>query len=215
MSNDKMILERAYSGDLEMQSDGRTVEGKCVPYGTVITVGDQQGNGKYRECFDYGAFSVMCKAPNRVIFRISHLDQYANAVGWANDLEERMDGLYGSFRLYEADAPKAREMIKESYRGLSVGFVPIRNDRRGDVIHRISARLDHVAAVIEGTAAYPDAMVLAMRDDQGHGVYERGAPEEIPSYELDQGLIDLRAYNEAQRAKNAALMEKIKARTNG
>jgi len=217
--SEKMILERSFPQGLEMR-DGRTVEGRCVPYGQVAEVlSDHEGH--YRETFDHGAFERVCKAPQRVIFRISHSADYANMVGYGTDLEERDDGLYGSFRLLEADAMKARELISASYKGLSVGFLPLNSKRVGDVLHRVRAHLDHVAAVVEGTAAYPDAMILAMRGkDTQHkreladdlGVDEIDTSE-MPSIETDEAFLALKTYNAEQRERNARLRDLVKERT--
>jgi HK97 family phage prohead protease len=187
MSN--VILERSFPVNMEM-TDGRTVEGLCVPYGMTADIYSEE-EGRYQETFDLGAFSRVVRAPNRVMFRITHSANFSNMVGYGVELEERDAGLYGQFRLLEADAPKARELIKEAYRGLSIGFLPISNVRRGNVIHRVKAHLDHVAAVIEGTAAYSDAKVLAMRED-GTPFYERTLGE-------FEETVDLEALNELKR----------------
>jgi len=216
---EKMILERSFPSGLEM-ADGRTVEGKCVPYGQVIEVWSEH-EGNYRETFDHGAFERVCKAPQRVLFRISHSADYANMVGYGTDLEERDDGLYGSFRLLEADAPKARELINASYKGLSVGFLPLNSKRVGDVLHRVRAHLDHVAAVVEGTAAYPDAMILAMRGkDLRHNrelADDLGVDEvdtsEMPSLDHDENFLALKAYNAEQRDRLAKIADLVRERT--
>lgn len=217
---ERVILERSFPQGLAM-TDGRTVEGRCVPYGVVADIWSPE-EGHYREQFDLGVFDHVTKAPHRVAFRISHADAYANMVGYGTDLEERDDGLYGSFRLLESDAPKARELIAESYRGLSVGFLPLARGsvRVGDVLHRVKAHLDHVAAVVEGTAAYSDAKVLAMRQHQDHK-YQRGdvvddemiIGDEMPPLEEDEALKTLQAYNAEQRSKIDKIREMIKVRS--
>lgn len=224
--SDRMILERSFPQGLAM-TDGRTVEGRCVPYGVVADIWSPE-EGHYKEVFDHGAFERVVRAPQRVIFRISHSADYANMVGYGTDLEERDDGLYGSFRLLEADAPKAKELISASYRGLSVGFLPLNSKRVGDVLHRVKAHLDHVAAVVEGTAAYSDAVILAMRQkeaEQGRKFTRDdvaeicGVPidmintDEVPDLAEDEALKALQAYNAENRQKLASLADLVQKRT--
>lgn len=149
--------------------DGRTVFGRIVPYGEVIRFVDHSGVVR-RERFVQGAFAkqVNPSAFGRVTLSFEHQDGFHNTIGYGQRIEEQADGAYATFRLYEADAPKVREMIVTSHDGMSVEFEPrgAREDVDDDgVILRDNVHLRRVG--ITGTPAYAGAEVLAVRE-QSH-----------------------------------------------
>lgn len=186
------LLTRSVA-DLELRSedgDGRTVVGRIVPYGVVAEVNNTMTGEPYREMFVRGAFAGAIKRPERIDLRYTHSDRFDNVLAQATHLEERDSGLYGAFRLYESVATRAREVLTGHAKGLSVGFFPIKSRRRGGVVERVKAYLEHVAAV--ATPAYEQGSeVLAIREGV---VLESGeAPASTPHLDAVQAwLTELR-----------------------
>ena len=150
--------------DVTDDGDGRTVYGRIVPYGEVATFVDQyDGHKVKRERFVRGMLGPQVNAFNRVLLSFEHENGFVNTIGFGRQVFEEADGAYGSFRLYKADADKAREMIRESHKGLSVEFEPMRSalDDEG-IILRQRVHLRRVGIVPEG--AYRGAEVLAVRE---------------------------------------------------
>lgn len=168
--------------DMAGNGDGRTVYGRIVPYGEVIAFVDEyDGNKIKRERFHRGALADQVKAWHRVTLTFDHLDGFANTIGYGRQLQELDDGAYATFRLYERDAAKAKEMIEDSHRGLSLEFYAKddRNDPDG-VIGRY--RVDARRVTLTNDPAYTGSEVLAVR--------ERSA---IATPNLDSVLADLEA----------------------
>lgn len=160
-------LVHVMAADLSVRSDGRTVEGMCVPFDTPTPVADQAG--AYTECFDRGSFRQITRDPGRVRMVYEHTDDLLGWVGRAVLLREDTEGLFGEFRVDDTDRGRAlRYKISDGQlTGLSVGFVPGRSyTDLGGVVHRkVVDRLDHVAVV--ESPAYPGARVLAVRTASG------------------------------------------------
>ena len=150
--------------DITEDGDGRTVYGRIVPYGEVATFVDTyDGNRVKRERFVRGMLGPQVNAFNRVLLSFEHENGFVNTIGYGRQVYEEADGAYGAFRLYKADAAKAREMIAESHKGLSVEFEPMRSALDDDgVIVRQRVHLRRVGIVPEG--AYRGAEVLAVRE---------------------------------------------------
>jgi HK97 family phage prohead protease len=210
MGDQQQILYRSFEPqDLNLTDDGRTLECQVVPYGQVAEIWNGTED-RFLECFDRGAFQRACKAPNRVLLSINHPG--SDVVGFGREMEERDEGLFGRFRLMQSRAEYAREMISEGFSALSVGFVPL---LRGTlpmkgVKHRVAVHLDHVAAVLSGTEAYPGAQVLAMRQQGGlmEGRDNLAEWSDIPATpELDSFSEQL----EAQRAEVQARLARVQA----
>jgi HK97 family phage prohead protease len=144
--------------------DGRTVYGRIVPYGQVISFLNHRGEVE-RERFVQGAFAKQANAFHRVTLSFEHQDGFHNTVGYGQRIREESDGAYATFRLYEADAPKVRDMIASSHDSLSVEF-EARGTREtvdeAGVIVRDNVHLHRVG--ITGSPAYVDAKVLAVRE---------------------------------------------------
>lgn len=149
---------------LELRRSGdRTLEGLCVPYGrTTLKAGHPKG-----ERFLPGAFADLgaMTAQTRIRLTDSHLEgEQRRPVGIGVSFREAEDGLYGAFRFY--DTPEGRgareNVLEETYGGLSVGFVPVQEQRGSDGAREIvKAKLFHVSLVDE--PAYEEARVLAVR----------------------------------------------------
>lgn len=157
--------------DVELaEGDGRTLEGRIVPYNTVATVADSSRDTPYREMFLPGAFNPQLSAANRVdvLLNFEHRQSIGDVIGHGTSLEDRSDGLYGSFRvLDQPDGDKALELIREGVlHGLSVEFQAKRSRTVDGVTQRVDARVRNVA--LTRSPAYSEAQVLAVRsgDDE-------------------------------------------------
>lgn len=193
--SDEPLLIRQFAVELE-ESDGRTLEGRVVPFGVAATVADPPDYRPYDEAFVRGAFAGALKAPNRVYLTFEHdmsphpaLD---NIIGHGVEFEERDDALYGRFRILDdRDGEKARLMIREKILGaLSIEFKPLSKPRIvNGVVQRLKVHLDRVALVRQG--AYPSAEVLALRHKlEQEPEPEAWKPEHLPRFapELADGL---------------------------
>jgi HK97 family phage prohead protease len=161
--------------------DGRTVEGRIVPYNQIETVVQRdQATGelvKFKEQFLPGSCLAMVQAAQKrgsaswiaLLMEHNEYDFDAN-VGFAHSLESREDGAYAVFRLHDGnDLPKVRSMLRESHTGLSVSFADTRPPKIEDgLVSRRQVHINHVAAT--PTPVYSGAKVLAMRADNDDGI---------------------------------------------
>lgn len=153
------LITRAFVVDeWELRSDGRTVDGRIVPYMEVAHVVDRDASGQlveFDEQFLPGSCAAMvqaCEARGNaafVEFRLDHDEEnFDGLVGHATNLREREDGAHATFRLYESkDIDKVRSMLDSSHKGLSVKFKAIRTPQliKGVVSH-VQVAIKHVAA---------------------------------------------------------------------
>ena len=157
------VLHRVFPAELVEETDGRTLFGKCVPYDVPARVKDPE-RPPYDEAFARGAFRRATRAPQRVLLRFEHRDGLLDVAGYGHELEERDDGLYGSFRTL--DSPAGEQALALHRAGVltffSVGFHPIGNGRRrnGTVV-RTHCHLDEVSLCREASYPGTDASVRA------------------------------------------------------
>jgi len=155
--------------------DGRTVEGRIVPYNQTAIVRERNNRTgeleEYREQFLYGSCAAMCQSAARrgnagwIMLLIDHEpNDFSAKAGYAKELREEKDGAYATFRLYESrDLDKTVSMLRESHTGLSVNFADrVPPDIRDGVISRRQVHIDHVAAT--PTPAYAGALITNMRE---------------------------------------------------
>lgn len=164
---------------LELQDDGRTVEGLIVPYESITEVIDihpvTNKLEKFRECFMRESFMHAIQIAERrgnagfISLNLEHNEHIRDGrIGYAKTIEERDDGAHAAFRLYESDdLPKVQSMLRESHTGLSIKFADLRPPKWIDgVVRHVQVALEHVAAT--PIPAYPEARILALRsDDEG------------------------------------------------
>ena len=151
--------------DFADDGDGRTVYGRIVPYGEIIEFVDRYDKDLIkRERFQPGALEPQTRgqAWTRVVLSFEHSDGFSNTIGYGRRVEERADGAYATFRLYAADAGKAAEMIRESHKGMSLEFEPVRSGNDAGVITREQVHVRRVGVVPD--PAYLGAQVLALRN---------------------------------------------------
>lgn len=141
----------------ELRSDGRTVDGRIIPYNEVAHVIERDERGQlveFDEQFLPGSCAAMvqaCEARGNaafVEFRLDHGEDFDGLVGHAASIRERDDGAHATFRLYESkDIDKVRSMLETSHRGLSVKFKAVRTPQliKGVVSH-VQVAIAHVCA---------------------------------------------------------------------
>jgi HK97 family phage prohead protease len=155
------IERRNYDATLEIRSegDGRTIVGIAVPYDV-----EQRISPNLVEVFRKGVFRDVTRAANRVKLLFQHKTDAP--IGRAIMLEERDGGLYGEFRISKTEAgDEALELIRDGVlSNLSVGFQPLKDEKRSGVVNRIKAHLAEVSLVTFG--AYGDAAnIVAVRQE--------------------------------------------------
>jgi len=146
------------------------LEGRAVPYNVSTDT------GWYREIFAPGAFTKSIReAANSLPLLLFHDSRSMDTnIGVAVSWEERADGLWGVWKLSEAEhAQRAAKMAEPGEDGtppqlgyMSVGFQPIRSESFYDenellTITRHEARLLEVS--LTPTPSYKDAVVVKVR----------------------------------------------------
>lgn len=159
---------------LRADGDGRTLIGRAVPYGTTATIPGGQ------ERFILGAFArqIAGEQVGAVKLFDSHsarLDGH-QPIGKTAVLQERQDGLYGEWPLYQTTrANDALELVRTGeVTGLSIGFKALDGGtRRGadGAYERHGAHLDHV--VLTHEPVYATAGVVAVRSARPLAAYRR------------------------------------------
>jgi HK97 family phage prohead protease len=166
-SETEIVVVRAYAGPVDVD-DGRTIVGRCVPFDVPAMVAEPDGV-PYREIWRAGAFRRVCRGAGRVLLNYEHRPGLVDTIGPAVALEERDDGLYGTFRaMAGVPGDQALELIRSgAVVGLSVQAVVPASSRRlddGTIERTFAKRLEHVA--LTGTPAYRDAAVTAVRSGE-------------------------------------------------
>lgn len=169
-------MERAYEiNDWHLRSDddGRTVEGRIVPYNEPTDVVERNEDGtlvRYTEQFLPRSCMAMAQSVMKrgnaafISFLMDHEERdFGAKIGYAANLEDRDDGAYATFRLYESrDIDKICSMLRESHKGLSVHFGDRKPPKMVDgIISRVQVHIDHVAAT--PTPCYAGAGITGMR----------------------------------------------------
>lgn len=162
--------------EMSLRDDGRTVEGRIVPYDETTTVIDwHPTSGKverFRERFMPASFVSAVQLAGRrgnagfISLNLEHNESIREGrIGYAQTLSEKDDGAYCTFRLYERDdLHLVQSMLRESHTGLSVKFADIRPPIvTGDLVSHVQVAIEHVAAT--PMPAYKTAGILVMRDD--------------------------------------------------
>jgi uncharacterized protein len=156
-------ISRAFDGDIEVRADasGRTVRGIFVPWDREARVSD--GGPFYREAFQRGSLTkTFSERGDRVKFLSQH-DARSNPLGRAVLLREDAAGAYGEFAVSRTQAgDEALELIRDGVLdSFSVGFTPVKHEKRGEVVVRTEVALREVSLVT--FPAYEDARVAGIR----------------------------------------------------
>jgi HK97 family phage prohead protease len=162
--SERPILQRTFRAELQPR-EGRIIEGCCVPYDQPARVSDA-GGPPYMEVFEPGAFRKQLRAADRVGLRFEHRDEIFHRIGRCQELEERAEGLYGSFTIHPGPfGDQAIELVRAGeLTGFSVGFSDrFEHWRRledGTVV-RSACQLHEVSLCEE--PAYAGALITAQR----------------------------------------------------
>lgn len=165
------------SGEFDFAEDGRTLEGKWVPYEEPTTVVDFDEEThqlvRYQEQFLRHSLAAMAQGFHArggrfangqfIPLLVDHNDRFDAMIGHAIDLRSEDDGAYGAFRLYDdANIVKVRSILTESHRGLSLAFRDVKPPRIIDgITSRVQVFVGHVAAT--PSPAYQNAGITALR----------------------------------------------------
>ena len=172
-----MMMQRSFSIDewhLRSDNDGRTVEGRIVPYMEPADIverdTDTGGWKEYKEQFLPRSCLAMSQVIHRrgngafIAFLMDHEEHDFDAkIGYAANLEDREDGGWATFRLYQSrDIEKVTCMLNESHRGLSINFADVKPPKMIDgVVSHVQVHIDHVAAT--PTPCYAGAGIRGIR----------------------------------------------------
>jgi HK97 family phage prohead protease len=170
----------------DLGGGGHALEGLCVPYDVPTTKA-----GLRPEVFRPRAFASALRAGGKVRLLDENHASGRRPVGVATDLTEGPDGLHGVFRFYNTPEGRAawENVSEQTYGGLSIGFVPVRERRSKDGIREVlEAQLHHVSLVDE--PAYDDAQVLALRAAEAdrYAIF-RNRPQVIIPADADVPLV--------------------------
>lgn len=157
-------LSRAFTGDIEVRADstGRTVTGIVVPFDRTARVSD--GGPSYDEAFQRGAFAKTIAERGAKVKLLSQHNARTNPLGRATLLREDAAGLYGEFSVSRTQAgDEALELIRDgALDSFSVGFAPIKHEKRNGVVWRTEVALREASLVT--FPAYSDALVSGLRE---------------------------------------------------
>lgn len=191
-------MRRAFSSDLEVSDDGRTVVGRLFPFNVVAHVRELNDAGEL-ESYDE-SFMPQCTlrmqqvahrrggSPAWIKFTVDHEQTFDARLGYCSALEERGDGAWGTFRLYEgAHLPKVRSMLAESHKGLSIEFIDAAPPLiSGDLRQRRQINMSAVTAT--PIPVYAEAGIVSVRAEDSPDMTS------TPNLaELDRILAELRA----------------------
>jgi HK97 family phage prohead protease len=176
MTEQHEILRRDFPVEFVEAGDGRTIDARIVPYGVTARVADPPQYRPYEESFVRGAFERQMGASHRIWLNFEHEQGIRGVIGHGVELEDRADGLYGSFRVHEnPDGDKALSLVRQGLlTGLSLEFAALKSRVKDGVTQRLRAHIDKVSLCRDVVAAYQGAEVLAVRQ----GAVEDEAQEE-------------------------------------
>lgn len=165
-TNTDVLVRELLAGSVEVRDsdEGRRICGIAAPFGSAFDAGD------YVETFVQGSFAKSVAERGSKIPLLEAHRRDAMPLGRATRLEETTDGLYAEFLVSrtargEEALALARDGVMHSF---SVGFVPVRDERRTTadgrpLVERHEVKLHHVGLISE-VPAYDDARVLAIRN---------------------------------------------------
>lgn len=163
MSTETLI--RTLPAQLSEGGDGRTIDALIAPYEVAAEVADPPDFHPYHEMFVRGAFDSQTRAPDRVKIWLNfeHDQGLRGIVGHGAALEDRDEGLYGTFRVHQnADGDKALDLVREGLlTGLSLEFAALRSRIVNGITERLRVHIDKVSLC--RYPAYQGAQVVAVR----------------------------------------------------
>lgn len=168
----------------ELDDGAMEISGILVPYGERATIGPG-----IQEEFVRGSLVHEDTIPLR--------DEHRSTIGRSLELSDSDDGMLGSFRISDTGPGREAYTLARdgAYRKLSIGFVPIKTRRDGDVLVRESARLVEVSLV--GVPAYAGAAVTEVRSDSEGDNMEPDNTTQDDAVEARELLTEARALAQA------------------
>lgn len=205
---ERVTVVREFPVALSEDGDGRTVEVRIVPYNTPTEVSDPPDFTPYIESWLPGCFERQTNAAGRVkvLMNFEHRQGLRDVVGHGKALRDREDALYGTFRIHNTpDGDKALELIHEEILdGISLEALVTRSRRTEAGVERVRATLDKVALCRQG--AYPQAQVLAVRQEEPVDDEDEPEPEPVPEDEPERSpIVVVSALSDEVTARMAAL----------
>ncbi len=157
-------LSRSFP-ELSVRADGtgRTIGGLVVPYNRAARVSD--GGPAYNEMFVQGSTTRTIQHRGDRIKLLSQHNSRSNPLGVAvrDSWRETPDGLYGEFKVSRTAAgDEALELVRDgALDSFSIGFTPIKHEKRDGVTVRTEVALREVSLVT--FPAYDDARISTVR----------------------------------------------------
>lgn len=121
--------------EANVEQSGRWIEGRAVPYGEWADIG-----GWFRESFRRGAFAKSIREAAFSLPLLLFHNGRTFPIGKADEWREEDSGLFGVWKIDDADAEavKAHRKAHDGFlNGLSVGFQPVESwarDEKGKVV---------------------------------------------------------------------------------
>lgn len=165
-----VIHTRAFEdAGLDMR-DGR-LTGRLVPYDSPAWVHDTLPDGRpdiYREGFRKGAFERLLRDPKGNAGRLEFKHRHDGGLGYLGpgvEIEERDDGMYGTFQILRSMREDVADLLAAGHRGLSIEFRELAGGtvEEDDVRWRTDVVLSGTA--LEWRGAYSEAEVMAYRSE--------------------------------------------------
>lgn len=167
----KGVHVRAFDDAALEMADHETMMGRLVPYDSPALVIDMLPDGSpdiYQEGFRKGAFHRLMEDPKGNAGRLEFKHRHDGGLGYLGpgiDMEERDDGVYGSFKIVRSKRGDLADLLEAGHRGLSIEFQELKNGtvEEDGIRWRTSVHLTGVA--LEWRGAYSEAQVIAMRSE--------------------------------------------------
>lgn len=208
----QLVHTRAFA-DAELDlKDGR-LTGRLVPYDKPTLVLDTLPGGKvdiYDEGFRRGAFDRLLVDPKGNAGRIEFKHRHDGGLGYLGpgiDLEERDDGMYGTFQIVRSMRDDVADLLAAGHRGLSIEFreMPGGTVEEDGVRWRTDVRLTGTA--LEWRGAYSEAEVVAFRSEIEADQSEQQAAAQAERERAEAEAAE-QAAEEARAAEAAELARK-------
>jgi HK97 family phage prohead protease len=160
-------------------TEKREVSGIAVPYNDTIDIG-----GGWSERFERGAIDTNADVK---LFR-----DHKEIIGVVNELREEDDGLWITAKISDtALGNETMELVKDgAIRSFSVGFIPVKDEKKDKTIIRKKVNLKEVSLV--AFPAYEAASVVEVREEVKEEIMTENT---TPDY--DAAIADVRSHTEA------------------
>jgi HK97 family phage prohead protease len=160
-------------------TEKREVSGIAVPYNDTIDIG-----GGWSERFERGAIDTNADVK---LFR-----DHKEIIGVVNELREEDDGLWITAKISDtALGNETMELVKDgAIRSFSVGFIPVKDEKKDKTIIRKKVNLKEVSLV--AFPAYEAASVVEVREEVKEEIMTENT---TPDY--DAAIAEVRNHTEA------------------